>query len=77
MLSATMVGGWHYAQPMVLNTDLAGMDGNRTHLGPVIGAPRTVLKTVFSPTRGSAINDRFHLDPDTNPLFYRYRVDTN
>jgi hypothetical protein len=24
---------------------VAGMDGNRTHLGPVIGAPRTVLKT--------------------------------
>ncbi len=41
------------ARPMLLSParDLAGMDGNRTHPGRVIGAPQTVLKTAGGTSR--------------------------
>ena len=34
--------------------EMAGMDGNRTHPGRVIGAPQTVLKTAGGTSRRSS-----------------------
>ena len=36
---------------------LAGMDGNRTHPGRVIGAPQTVLKTAGGTSRRTSPNE--------------------
>jgi hypothetical protein len=42
------VQGWPRGKPQrrtILSSKLAGMDGNRTHLGRLCTAPQTVLKT--------------------------------